>query len=528
MLHKKFKQVTYQTRLKNDSSSDHILDESAKLLSQAKRSLFKEILKGEKINDLKSKFIKDFNITARQFNSIRIELEGQIRSNKELLKLQISELKTRINNLKKIVKKIKNKNKLHQKKRKLFNLEKKFEKLQKDLKNNKSRICFGGKKLFKAQFNLDENGYKNHLEWKNDWQKKRNFSFFIVGSKDETLGNQSSQLTQNEENSFDLKLRLPNIFSEKYLIIKKIDFSYGKKEIIDAINKNINRSFLQKAKNPNYKNVGTSINFRFKKDKKSWILFVTFMQEESNWISDSSRGAIGVDINADHLAVSEIDRFGNLIHSQRIPLNTYGKSKNQALAIIGDASKDIVKIAKNSKKPIVLEKLDFQKKKQTLKEKSNKYSRMLSSFSYKKIPEMIFSKAFMEQIEIFFVNPAFTSVIGLVKFKKLYGLSTHSAAALVIARRFLRFSERFPSQKHFDKHLHNASFLPVRDRKKHIWSCYGQIARKMKEVRVAHFRAKKLRSLITKNPNQEIEFSRIVSEILALEPLAKLLGLRIR
>ena len=40
------------------------------------------------------------------------------------------------------------------------------------------------------------------------------------------------------------------------------------------------------------------------------------------------------------------------------------------------------------------------------------------------------------------MNPAFSSVIGRVKFMERYGLSVHQAAALVLARRLLRCSER--------------------------------------------------------------------------------------
>ena len=56
-------------------------------------------------------------------------------------------------------------------------------------------------------------------------------------------------------------------------------------------------------------------------------------------------GAIGVDLNTDHLAVSEIDRFGNFVRSYKIPCVTYGKPTNQRKAIIGDAVKEVVEIA---------------------------------------------------------------------------------------------------------------------------------------------------------------------------------------
>ena len=45
------------------------------------------------------------------------------------------------------------------------------------------------------------------------------------------------------------------------------------------------------------------------------------------------------------------------------------------------------------------------------------------------------------------MNPAFSSVIGRVKFMERYGLSVHQAAALVLARRLLGCSERIPRRQ---------------------------------------------------------------------------------
>ena len=46
-------------------------------------------------------------------------------------------------------------------------------------------------------------------------------------------------------------------------------------------------------------------------------------------------------------------------------------------------------------------------------------------------------------MEIHQVNPAYSSVIGRVKFMERYGLTVHQAAALVLARRMLGCSDAF-------------------------------------------------------------------------------------
>lgn len=81
------------------------------------------------------------------------------------------------------------------------------------------------------------------------------------------------------------------------------------------------------------------------------------------------------------MAIAETDRYGNPIHHKSIRLNTYGKSSFQTKALIGDAVAKIIDLTILTQKPIIIEKLDFRKKKSTLKKLSySKHSRMLASF----------------------------------------------------------------------------------------------------------------------------------------------------
>ena len=79
--------------------------------------------------------------------------------------------------------------------------------------------------------------------------------------------------------------------------------------------------------------------------------------------TDRRLGVIGVDLNADHLAVAETDTSGNYLNAWRASLVTYGRNTHQAEALIGDAVAGVVSYAKEAGKPIVIEKLDFRQKK---------------------------------------------------------------------------------------------------------------------------------------------------------------------
>ena len=175
--------------------------------------------------------------------------------------------------------------------------------------------------------------------------------------------------------------------------------------------------------------LGQAISYRFKRDGKGWLVFATTQMMDVPLVTDEGRGAIGVDLNADHLAVAETDRSGNCVLPFSVPLVTYDKARHQAEAIIGDAVAKVVEYAREVGKPIVIERLDFRQKKATLEGQSRKYSQMLSSFSYGKVKAYFLYRGYREGVEVHQVDPAFSSVVGRVKFIERYGLSVHRAAA---------------------------------------------------------------------------------------------------
>jgi IS605 OrfB family transposase len=63
----------------------------------------------------------------------------------------------------------------------------------------------------------------------------------------------------------------------------------------------------------------------------------------------------------------------------------YGKTTDQGKALIGDAAVRIADLAKASSKPIVIENLDFSKKKAEREATHKPLARMLSSFARNKV-----------------------------------------------------------------------------------------------------------------------------------------------
>ena len=120
---------------------------------------------------------------------------------------------------------------------------------------------------------------------------------------------------------------------------------------------------------------------------------------------------------------------------------------------------------------------------------------MLSSFSYGKVKAYFISRGYRQGVEIYQVNPAFSSVIGRVKFMERYGLSVHQAAALALARRSLGFSERIPRRLvcPVGNGVHIAFTVPARKRVKHVWTYWGAVSRQLRPALAAQHRLGKRR-----------------------------------
>ncbi len=516
---------TYQTRILD--GLDKPLSAYALLMSHVERCLFADIATGKVAGDLKSFYLTHFRITARQFNAARVQLEGKIDSILRLQSQRIETKKHQIAALEETLAHLKNKKILHQKKRRLAKLKDQLKKLETAQKNKDISLCFGGKKLFRAQFDLEANGYATHEDWKNGWRQTRNSEIFILGSKDETSGNQSCTASIGQGDSIHLRVRLPDALATqfgKYLQIPNIRFAYGHDVIVAAIRDCYLRQQL--LKDPAYKNHGQAITFRFKKDAKGWRIFVSIGIQVSQPTTLKENGVVAVDINRDHLAVVETDRFGNTLHTFNILLPLHHTSKGQAQALIGNASAQIIALCEETRKPLVLENLDFKKKKAQLREKDPTYSRMLSAFAYASIIAHLKSRGASKRVAVYSVNPAFTSLIGRVKFAKRYGLTIHMAAALCIGRRFLGVSERMPQgQREIPdgKGGHVTLDLPARNRSWHVWRQWGQLNKKLSAALTAHFRAVHTDPRVPKTTPVTAMLSNLAGETPARESSTRLL-----
>ena len=470
-------QQTYRTKLfKSIGYGPYDLitsyfDEYSEIFKKAERKLYVDIVhKKVPLNKLKSEYQTKFGINARQFNSIKCDLDGIINSKKELIKLELDEKESKLVQFEakllklvddkktvfeklsllkmndimfsRVLKKYQGlKSSIHHLKRKILKYKHKVAKLNKDLNDDIVRICFGGKELFQKQFNLKENGFKSHLEWLSCWKASRNNQCFFLGSKDESFGNQNCQY--NKDNT--LKIKTAPILEErygKYIEIPHVYFKYGQENIDYCKEFHMHTTETYNVK----KHYNGALSYRFIKNEYGLYLHVSADVSEAKVKIDRRLGGIGIDFNVNFVSVAFVDRFGNPIDELNLKYHMYGKTSNQIDAKLGNLCKELSDLALYYKVPIYIEDLCFAKAKRNI-DKEPKYKRMINSFPYSKFRRFLEQRGKKCGAEIITVNPSYTSIIGQFKFMKRYGFSSHGAAACAIARKGMKFkTEKLPSK----------------------------------------------------------------------------------
>ena len=322
-----------------------------------------------------------------------------------------------------------------------------LQKVEEKIENHLPSVCFGSKQLFKKQNTV----YKNqHEDWKRAIYKGRNPGMTISGRKDATQGN---FLFKYDGQAKDLTYRTTK---GKTIVLKNVTFPYGQEFVEQAV--------LASPKERN------AIAWRLEVHGSRVLVkcMVEVTNAQKNY--DLSEGCVAFDTNVDHLAYTELDRHGNLLHHQTIPFTLRGLSTGQREQVLSKALEEIFQYARNAAKPIVMERLEDIKQKPMYQHK--RLNEILSSFAYTKVTMLAESKSNKYSIGLVKVNPAFTSQIGKFKYMRHYGISIHEAAAFVIGRRGLGYQDKLPKPM---RHL-----IPDGKKNRHHWSHWSYLMTQLK------------------------------------------------
>ena len=383
-------------------------------------------VRGRTLKDVKREAIARFGVSARQFNGVRFDLDQAVNAWRGQIEHRVKDLADQVKHAWRAVRRLERKlqaerNKtdpsrrkirnvrfhLHQKKRHHATLQDRLETARVEARRTVPRICFGGPgKLHRGQIG--------------EWRERRTRMITLVGSKDEAAGNQTARWDGES-----LTVRLPDALGGGFKTLHGVQFRYGQTEMLAALER------------------GAAMTWRlYRRNDGAWQANATIEEPAPAVTATTRAGAIGVDLNVDHFAVTAVDRHGNAVERWTEPFPTAGTDTHQAEAMIGDTVKRIVDAAHARGMAVACENLDFQQKKAGLRNVSKQHARRLSGFGYTQFHARLAARCGRHGVELKSVNPAYSSMIGEKKYARGLNLTRHHAAALVLARRAMGYGER--------------------------------------------------------------------------------------
>jgi len=401
-----------------------ILDELMRKFQSAKRYLRERIFDGLDRKSAVAKAKQLFLNNSRYMRDAFLEAEASISSQKELLPLYVEQYKTAIQKTENKIEKIQNSSKSHKedlivyKKARIKKLTKKMYYYQYHIENGSiPKIVDGSKKKLIL--------LNKHKITKQEWIDSRTNALYSRGETSKG-GNENIKLYYLHDRLIEINVLNP--LSSKRNDRLHFNVQFSEKHILTILT---------------HLSSGKAYSVRIFRKNGKYYVHVTFDQkvESSN---DFSRGCAGIDINPDNLAVTIVHPNGNFRISKVFWMTDVNSVRpNKRNWIIGNTIASVIKwVASFGIDIIAIEDLYFKND----LSKNPKFNRMSSNFVYRKIITTLISRSIREGIFIIQVPAYYSSLIGRVKYQKIYGLSIHQSAALVLARRAMGLKENVPNQ----------------------------------------------------------------------------------
>lgn len=382
---------------------------------------------------------EEFNLTTRAIDAIMSNMLGRYEAIKELKKFERKSLERKISTLEKELTRLKDertlqrinlnnnlkdfnfvkyknlKIKIYWKENRLNTKKQKLKNLKNEIATGKYKVCFGTKALLQKDYSK--------------FIKKRDSEIYFLGRAREKSCNNNFQVEYSSKvNQFYFRIR-------KEIDLENDKFVYGQFNFNNKNYTNLLKNLLRTKE--------SALTYRIKvKDNKVLLQIIyNFEHNKDLCVTRNSYGAVGVDFNKGFVSVSETDKYGNLINTFNIDYQySKGNQTTNDFQIIATKLKDY---CLNTGKDLVIEKLDFTKKKDNLiSKKGKKYNEMLSTLAYSKFDLIISSKCAKNRIFLNKVNPAWTSWIAKQKYCPKMKLNIHSGASYVIARRGMLLKDK--------------------------------------------------------------------------------------
>ena len=346
---------------------------------------------------------------------------------------------------------------------------------------NPQKLIFGSRKLFE-QLNKNHLTRKRIRKLKEKWKESRQGNLYSRGDKSKQ-GN--------------LNLRFQWINDKLYLRINIRDRQYIYAKVIRSVKREKDKwiEFMFMLENAYKYGAWFPYSIRLKVKNGNVYAFISIDEKLPSITIKRDNGIIGIDVNAYpfHLALSFASKDGNLEKYQSISLNELLEANSEKRQYLEwQIAHDIIKIAKEDNKAMAIENLENLPK----GKRGDGFAKLrirLQKWSYKRLLDKIEVLARRNGIEIRKVNPAYTSVIGKLKYAPQYNIDKDIAGAYVIARRGLGYKEKLP--KNYKELLNDTDFLSYTIAR--IEDSITKLKQKIKEEK-NEYKRNKLKSILAK------------------------------
>ncbi len=222
---------------------------------------------------------------------------------------------------------------------------------------------------------------------------------------------------------------------------------------------------------------------------------ITWTEEPAPLTITKENGVLALDVNSDpyHLALALVSPDGNLKRHLTLSLEEVDRAENRGAKelVLWKVAHRVVSLALEHGVAIATERLKYLRKTTRGDGTGRAFRRKEHRFAYASLLRKVHSLARKRGVQVVEVNPQDTSTIGMLKYAPQLSLSKDVAAAYVIGRRALGFSEKLP--KGYQKLLQDESF------REHAQSFYASKVREFEAIhkteRNPHLKRKLAREL---------------------------------
>jgi IS605 OrfB family transposase len=276
-------------------------------------------------------------------------------------------------------------------------------------------MVFGTKKLFRQRI-------RGNIS-REEFKIRRDSSFSCNGKK------------QHGVKNLNIK-----ILPEKTVKIRTFSKQEGRKWLIIPMSVNlVQEKWFQEVINTDKYTV--TVKRSFFKGKLRYFAHVSYEISEPVPSYSYQHGAIGLDFNYNFVALTNVDRNGELLSYHSISFgNLHSYRKDKCKDYISYKMDKVVNYCINKGKGIVVEDLQFEQEFSYNKTRNRKLSNLKTTAL-----QLLERKCKKRGVSIRKVFPGYTSLIGKYAYSGLHNLSTHHLASYVIARRGLGFKEAIPA-----------------------------------------------------------------------------------